>query len=196
MDILNLKSNLRRKILALFFTNPDKQYYVRQLERLTGYSAGNISNELKRLNRDRLFETEKMGNILFYRLNRRHPIYSELRSIIAKTLERLLGAKCWQAENGEKALTMYKSKNIDLVITDYNMPGISGLALLDQLLGYDPKACVIVATGKPDEKLKKQAVSKGARQFIHKPYDIKSLADSVKRLWNEFVEKEKGKNNE
>jgi len=86
MDILNLKSSLRRKIMSLFFTNPEKRYYVRQLARLTGSSAGNISNELKRLNRDHLFITEKVGNILFYQLNKSHPIYSELKSIIQKTI--------------------------------------------------------------------------------------------------------------
>ncbi|MCD4784559.1 MAG: nucleotidyltransferase domain-containing protein [Candidatus Eremiobacteraeota bacterium] len=86
LDILNLKSNLRRKLLTLFFTNPEKSYYIRQLERLIGFSAGNISNELRRLNRDHLFITEEVGNSLFYRLNGHHPIYNELRSIITKTV--------------------------------------------------------------------------------------------------------------
>lgn len=86
VDVLNLKSNLRRKLLTLFFTNPEKRYYIRQLERLIGFSAGNISNELRRLNRDHLFITEEVGNSLFYRLNRRHTIYNELKSIITKTV--------------------------------------------------------------------------------------------------------------
>lgn len=86
MDILNLKSNLRRKLLTLLFTNPDEKYYVRQLERRIGYSAGNISAEFKRLSRDGLFQTEKIGNILFYQLNKQHPLYSELKSIVAKTM--------------------------------------------------------------------------------------------------------------
>lgn len=86
VDVLNLKSKLRRKLLTLFFTNPDEKYYIRQLERLTGFSAGNISNELRKLNRDNLFITENVGNLVFYRLNQHHPIYNELKSIITKTI--------------------------------------------------------------------------------------------------------------
>jgi predicted nucleotidyltransferase/predicted transcriptional regulator with HTH domain len=85
IDVLNLKSNLRRKLLTLFFTNPDKKFYIRQLERLIGYSAGNISVELKRLSKGHLFNTEEIGNALFYQLNKNHPIYPELKSIIYKT---------------------------------------------------------------------------------------------------------------
>lgn len=85
MDALNLKSNLRRGLLILFFTNPDNKYYVRQLGGMLGFPAGNISRELKRLNRDHLFNTEQIGTTLLYQLNQNHPIYSELKSIIAKT---------------------------------------------------------------------------------------------------------------
>lgn len=86
MDILNLKSQLRRKLLKLFFTNPDKKYYTRQLERLIGHPATNISAELRRLKDGNFFTTEEVGGIIFYQLNQRHPLYPELKSIIAKTI--------------------------------------------------------------------------------------------------------------
>jgi predicted nucleotidyltransferase len=86
-DSLNIaKSGVRRDLLSLFFTNPEQKYYLRQLERLLGYSAGNIRRELLRLLGDRLFKTEKVGNLLFYSLNINHPLYEELKSIIFKTI--------------------------------------------------------------------------------------------------------------
>jgi len=85
VDILNLKSNLRRKIITLFYTNPEEKYYVRQLERLTGFPASNISSDLRRLNKDHLFNTEKVGNVLLYQINKEHPLYPELKNIIYKT---------------------------------------------------------------------------------------------------------------
>jgi predicted nucleotidyltransferase len=86
VDILNLKSQLRRKLLKLFFTNPEKKYYARQLERLIGHSASNVSAELRRLKEGKLFTTDEVGGIIFYQLNQNHPLYPELKSIIAKTI--------------------------------------------------------------------------------------------------------------
>lgn len=86
VSLLNLNSKLRRRLLALFFTNPEKRYYVRQLESLLGFSAGNIRNELLRLKEGNLFETEQEGNLVFYKLNTNHPLYSEIKSILAKTI--------------------------------------------------------------------------------------------------------------
>ncbi|MCE1248591.1 MAG: nucleotidyltransferase domain-containing protein [Firmicutes bacterium] len=86
MDILNLKSELRRRLLVLFFSNPENKYYVRQIERLIGFPAGNISLELRRLNKDGIFKTNRIGGIVFYQLNQKHTIYSELKNIIFKTI--------------------------------------------------------------------------------------------------------------
>ncbi|MBN1898120.1 MAG: nucleotidyltransferase domain-containing protein [Spirochaetes bacterium] len=87
LEILQItKSKIRRDLLSLFFTNPVKKYYVRELERILDYSAGNIRRELLRLQKDNLFLTQKTGNLLYYFLNKDHPLFTELKSIIAKTI--------------------------------------------------------------------------------------------------------------
>jgi 2-polyprenyl-3-methyl-5-hydroxy-6-metoxy-1,4-benzoquinol methylase len=55
------KSKIRRDLLALFFTNPLQKYYLRELERLTGHSAGSIRRELLKFQKDGLFLTQKVG---------------------------------------------------------------------------------------------------------------------------------------
>lgn len=80
------KSKLRQALLALFFTNPSEKYYLRQLERVLGHPAGNIRRELLRFQNDGLFQTEKAGNLLYYFLNTRHPLFEELKSIVSKTV--------------------------------------------------------------------------------------------------------------
>jgi predicted nucleotidyltransferase len=86
MEILYIaKSKIRRDLLTLFFTNPTQEYYLRELERLLGYSAGSIRRELLKLQSDSLFKTKKTGNLLFYSLNKTHPLFEELRSIVFKT---------------------------------------------------------------------------------------------------------------
>lgn len=87
MDTLHItKSKIRRDLLGLFYTNQSKKYYLRELERILGYSAGNIRRELLKFQKDNLFKTEKIGNLLYYSLDTKHPLFKELKSIIKKTI--------------------------------------------------------------------------------------------------------------
>jgi len=50
MDMLQItKSKLREELLNLYFTNPNKRFYLRELERILGFSVGNIRRELIKL---------------------------------------------------------------------------------------------------------------------------------------------------
>ena len=79
------KSKIRQDLLVLFFTNPSQKYYVRELERLLGYSVGSIHRELLKFKKDSLFDTQGVGNLLYYSLNTKHPLFNELKSIVSKT---------------------------------------------------------------------------------------------------------------
>ena len=80
------KSKIRRDLLTLFFTNPSQKYYLRELQRILGYSAGSIRRELSKFQKDTLFNTQKVGNLLYYSLNIKHPLFKELKSIVSKTV--------------------------------------------------------------------------------------------------------------
>ncbi len=80
------KSKIRQGLLALFFTNPQKRYYLREMERILRSSAGSIRRELLRFQKDGLFNTDKVGNLLYYSLNTRHPLFKELKTIVSKTI--------------------------------------------------------------------------------------------------------------
>lgn len=80
------KSRIRQDLLTLFFTNPSQKYYLRELQRILGYSAGSIRRELLKFQKDNLFNTQKAGNLLYYSLNTKHPLFKELKSIVSKTV--------------------------------------------------------------------------------------------------------------
>jgi predicted nucleotidyltransferase len=80
------KSKIRQDLLALFFTNPSKKYYLREIQRILGYSAGSIRRELLKFQGDNLFNTQREGNLLYYALNVEHPLFKELKAIVAKTV--------------------------------------------------------------------------------------------------------------
>ncbi len=80
------KSRIRRDLLALFYTNPGQTYYLRELSRLLGCSVGSLRRELLKFQEDGLFLTERRGNLVFYSLNTSHPLYGEMKGIVAKTV--------------------------------------------------------------------------------------------------------------
>lgn len=85
MSISNLiinKASSRKKILALFFQNEDNEYYLREIEKLTGVPSSNIKRDLKKLENDKFFLTNRVGNLLFYKLNKKHPHYKEIKKIV------------------------------------------------------------------------------------------------------------------
>jgi len=86
MSLYITKSRIRQDLLVLYFTNPTQKYYLRELQRILGYSAGSIRRELLRFQKDSLFDTQKVGNLLYYSLNTKHPLFKELKSIVAKTV--------------------------------------------------------------------------------------------------------------
>lgn len=81
-----IKSKTRASILQLFFNHPQEEYYLRQLEQLTGYSVGNIRREMSKLAADGLFLIRAIGKIKLYRLNKAYPLYNEIKGIIRKTI--------------------------------------------------------------------------------------------------------------
>jgi len=87
MDLFKLtKSKTREKILRLFFSNPSKKYYLRELERIVNVSVGNIRRELLSLEKKGIFESKKVGNLLYYHLNKEHPLYKEIKKIVFKSI--------------------------------------------------------------------------------------------------------------
>ena len=86
MDMFRItKSKLREELLTLYFTNPNKKYYLRELERILNFSVGNIRRELIKLESTGLFLSENKGNLVYYYLNKSYPLFKELKSIIFKT---------------------------------------------------------------------------------------------------------------
>ena len=77
----------RGAILGLLYEHPDESFYYRQLAReLNGLSAGTIQRELDLLSQLGLIERSTVGKQVFYRANRSHPIFPELRALVTKTI--------------------------------------------------------------------------------------------------------------
>jgi len=76
----------RRKVLALLLLHPGRKLHVREIARLTGTAAGTLNKELARLHEGGLLDRERVGNQLQYSANPNHPVYSDIASILRKTV--------------------------------------------------------------------------------------------------------------
>jgi len=75
----------RRAVLGLLFTRPDESFHLRELARLSGAALGPVQREVAALAGAGLLVREPRGRQVFYRLDPRCPVYSELKALVVKT---------------------------------------------------------------------------------------------------------------
>lgn len=80
------KSRLRNKILLHFFTNPDDEKYLREIAIILGEDPGNLSKEMSKLGKEGIFLSADRGKQKYFSLNKKYPLFEELKSIIFKTI--------------------------------------------------------------------------------------------------------------
>lgn len=81
MDIFSLgKSKTRQKIFALFLENPGQSFYLHEIKRRLLLSAGNLRRELLSLVKIGLFERQKKGRLIYYRINTDSPIFAMIKT--------------------------------------------------------------------------------------------------------------------
>ena len=83
--------------------------------------------------------------------------------------------------SGEEALLELARSQIDLLIADVRLPGISGIELMDKFKQRIPGVKVILVSGVTDPKIRQQVAQAGADAFYFKPIDIPDFLDGVER---------------
>ncbi len=75
----------RTAILSLLYGHADESFFLRQLVRETGAGNGAVQREVKQLSDAGLITRKTVGTQVFYRANRKSPVFSELRGLLLKT---------------------------------------------------------------------------------------------------------------
>jgi len=86
------------------------------------------------------------------------------------------------AANGEEALKIVRSQNIDLVTLDLKMPGISGIDVLREIKSIKSDIEVIIVTAYGTINNADEAVRYGAGEFVLKPFEVKDLTTKVSKM--------------
>ncbi|MGV0908618.1 response regulator transcription factor [Martelella sp. FOR1707] len=96
-----------------------------------------------------------------------------------ESLVRSLGWKADAYETAERAIASDRLTKADFLVTDLQMPGMSGLDLRAHLLREGIDLPTIVITAFPDEEQKRRAKLAGVLCFLEKPFDGGMLVNSI-----------------
>ena len=113
---------------------------------------------------------------------------SVMRKIIERSL-RQAGVNLsvvHEAGSGTEALELLKAKDVDLILSDINMPSMDGLEFLRQIRAQNLAAGVpvVMITTESSEEHVKQAIQAGARGYIRKPFTAEQVKERVLPLVN------------
>ena len=84
------------------------------------------------------------------------------------------------AASGEEALRLIPTLTPDVILTDINLPGVSGLEVMRHARSADPDACIIVVTGYASTASAIDALRQGAYEYVTKPFDLEAVQKIVK----------------
>ncbi len=91
------------------------------------------------------------------------------------------GIKVDTAKDGDKALENYNLKDYDIMIIDLRLPGRDGLSVLEDIRSKNPNAKVIIITAYPSVETEKEALSKGAMEYLQKPFEMSYLETLIRQ---------------
>ena len=120
----------------------------------------------------------------------------DLRSIFKRFLD-VEGYACETRGSAEEALDLLAGGNFSLVITDINMPGMSGIDLLREIRSRYPEVAVLVISAVDDRDVAVKALELGAFSYMIKPVSRNELTINViNGLRHRFLEMEHRRQNE
>ena len=97
-----------------------------------------------------------------------------------------LGYEVLTAESGRRACEIYsrKSSNINCVLLDLIMPGLSGLETYARLKDINPGVRVILSSGYSSGRIRREATESGSQEFLEKPYTLEELSQALQKVQN------------
>jgi two-component system response regulator FixJ len=104
--------------------------------------------------------------------------------LILVSLGDLLESEGFAVETHTSAKSFLRTTTLDevgCVLTDVDMPGMTGLELMERLSGHGFVRPVIVMTGRPSARVSAEAAALGATDFLEKPFSACALIAGVRR---------------
>lgn len=110
-----------------------------------------------------------------------------IRSLISLIVTTLGAEVVAEAPDGEQALSLYKQFSPDMVLLDINMPKISGINVLKQIMAINNRTLVVMLTSLNALEIVKECIDNGAWNYILKNATAEELHQAIARTWGEYM---------
>lgn len=111
--------------------------------------------------------------------------FTTMRKLIRNVLKEIGFNQVYEADNGAAALDLLRSEKIGLVLTDWNMPAMTGIELL-QAIRREP-ACkdipVLMVTAEGNKENVVEAIKAGADNFVVKPFTAETIREKIEQIF-------------
>ena len=108
----------------------------------------------------------------------------EMRAYLKRILSNYT---CFEAENGEEALDFLSKEKIDFIITDYMMPVMNGLALIEKIKAKKINVPILMLTARTDTKSKLEVLRLGIDDYLNKPFEKDELLIRIQNALNNSI---------
>ena len=117
--------------------------------------------------------------------------FSTMRRIIKNLLRDLGYNNTQEADDGQSAMPMLKSGGFDFLITDWNMPGMSGIELLREVRSDESLAALPVLMVTAEQKREQiiEAAQAGVNGYIVKPFTATTLKEKIDKIFERVEQK-------
>jgi two-component system chemotaxis response regulator CheY len=104
-----------------------------------------------------------------------------MRKIILRSLQAVGVTEVTEAADGAEAISLFKPGAFDLVLTDWNMPGMTGLEVLEGIRAQDANIPVIMVTTEAEKTRVLQAIKAGVSDYLVKPFTADTLREKLEK---------------
>ncbi len=106
---------------------------------------------------------------------------STMRKIILRALAAVGANDVAEAADGTEAVSMFKPGSFDLVLTDWNMPGKTGLEVVQAIRAQDAAVPIMMVTTEAERDRVMQAISAGVTDYLIKPFTADALREKLQK---------------
>jgi two-component system, chemotaxis family, chemotaxis protein CheY len=105
-----------------------------------------------------------------------------MRKIIARSLHAVGVSDIVEGADGQQGLELFSQHSFDVVLSEWNMPHMTGLELLKAIRGQNSKVPFIMITAEAEKARVLEAVQAGASGYVVKPFDAEQLRKTLEKF--------------
>ena len=156
----------KSELLKIFFTNPEKSFYMQEIGKMLGKKPGTFQRTLNNMVSEGLLTSEYQANAKFFKVNQEYPLYNEIKNIVFKTVG-IQGSI-------QKVLNRFKNIRLAFIYGSYARNKEHHLSDIDLLIvGQLDESTLIREFDKLEKELK--------REINFQVYSQKAFEDGIKK---------------